>query len=123
MTRILLATEPAVIQKLGSAEQLRVKLLLRHILPVSARAEGLLFDMRTAGAPPRYELQKITCPLLAVSAKDDLYGTSASAEYTAAEVPNGRALIYETGGHILAGHNQDVWREIASFLSSAAELR
>jgi hypothetical protein len=57
-----------------------------------------------------------------VSAADDLYGTSASAEYTAAEVPNGRAVIYETGGHILAGRDQEVWREIASFLSSEARV-
>jgi pimeloyl-ACP methyl ester carboxylesterase len=122
MTRILLATDPAVIGKAGPAEALRAGRLLRHILPVSRRAEGLLLDMRTAGAPPCYGLERIKCPVLAVSARDDLYGTAASAEYTAGKVRNGRSVIYETGGHILVGRNQEVWREIASFLSSVEEL-
>ena len=120
MTRIVLATEPAIIKNAGMEEQLRVTRLLRHILPVSARTEGLLLDMRTAGAPPRYELDRITCPVLAVSARDDLYGTAASAEYIAAEVAESKLVLYETGGHVLVGRNEDVWREIASFLASVA---
>jgi pimeloyl-ACP methyl ester carboxylesterase len=121
LTRVLLATEPTLVEKSGPVERHNVRQLLRHILPVSARAEGLLLDMRTAGAPPRYELEKIACPVLAVSAKDDLYGTAAAAEYTVAAVPNGRSRIYETGGHILVGRNREVWPEIASFLSEARE--
>ncbi len=119
MTRTILATEPAVVGQAGPQERQRVRQVLYHILPVSRRAEGLWLDMRTAGAPPRYELERITCPVLAVSAEDDLYGTAAAAAYTAEQVPNGRAVLYPTGGHILAGRNEEVWREIASFLQSA----
>jgi len=122
MTRILLATEPAVIEQADLKEQQRASAILRHILPVSSRADGLFLDMRTAGAPPRYELERITCPVLTVSAEDDLYGTAASAAYTAEQVLNGRALIYPTGGHILAGHNEKVWREVGSFLQSVGRL-
>jgi pimeloyl-ACP methyl ester carboxylesterase len=84
---------------------------------VSKRTKGLLLDMRTAGEPPRYELERITCPVLAVSSIDDLYGTAASAEYAAAHVPNGKLILYQTGGHLLVG-NQQVWQEIASFLAA-----
>lgn len=65
--------------------------------------------MQTAGAPPRYDLHRITCPVLAISAKDDLYGASAAAEYTAAEVPSGKPVVYPSGGHVLAGRDREVW--------------
>ncbi len=122
MTRILLATEPAVVERAGPAEQQRVKQILRHILPVSERAEGLILDMKTAGAPPPYELDRITCPVLAVSAEDDLFGTSESAKFTAEQVRDGKLILYPTGGHILAGRDREVWHEIASFLSSAGQV-
>jgi 2-hydroxy-6-oxonona-2,4-dienedioate hydrolase len=116
LTRILLATEPAVVKAAGPDEQRRVARILRHILPIRERSRGLWLDGQTAGAPPRYELERITCPVLAISARDDLYGTAEAAEDTAANVLDGRAIIYPIGGHILAGRHDDAWREIAAFL-------
>jgi 2-hydroxy-6-oxonona-2,4-dienedioate hydrolase len=123
MTRMLLATEPRVIAAAPVKEQERARRILRHILPVSKRSEGLWLDMRTAGAPPRYELERITCPVLAISAKDDLYGTSHSAEYTAANVPRGKLVLYESGGHILIGRDEEVWKTISAFLRDSRETR
>jgi pimeloyl-ACP methyl ester carboxylesterase len=121
MTRTILATEPSVVAAVEYQEQERVRRVLRHILPVSKRALGLWLDMRTAGAPPRYDLDRITCPVLTISAQDDLYGTAKSAEYTAAKVPRGSLLLYLTGGHLLVGHDQDVWRRVSAFLADADE--
>ncbi|WP_163272558.1 alpha/beta fold hydrolase [Chelativorans alearense] len=116
MTRLVLATEPALVHAAGQKEQARVRDVLNHILPVSRRAEGLLFDSRTAGDPPPMELDKIACPVLAVSAEDDLYGTAASARHVAASVPDGRLLLYPQGGHLLVDHDEEVWQAIASFI-------
>jgi pimeloyl-ACP methyl ester carboxylesterase len=121
LTRTILATEPRVVEAAGPEERKRVKAVLRHILPVSRRTQGLLLDMRTAGAPPRYDLERIACPVLAISAEDDLYGTATSAEYTAANVPGGRLVLYRTGGHLLVGRSQEVWQKIAAFLAEANE--
>jgi pimeloyl-ACP methyl ester carboxylesterase len=121
LTRTILATEPSVVEAAGPEEQKRVKAVLRHILPVSRRAQGLLLDMHTAGAPPRYELERISCPVLAISADDDLYGTAASAEYTAANVSDGRLVLYRDGGHLLVGRSQDVWQKIAAFIAEVDE--
>ena len=118
MTRTILATEPAVVEAAGPAEQERARRVLRHILPVSRRADGLWLDTRTAGEPPPYPLERIKCPVLAISAEDDLYGTAASARHAAASVPNGKLLLYPTGGHILAGRDGDVWGEVSIFLNS-----
>jgi pimeloyl-ACP methyl ester carboxylesterase len=120
MTRTLLATEPAVVHAQPKEEQDRISRVLWHILPVGARAEGLMLDMKTAGAPDQYPLDQIKCPVLAISARDDLFGTADSAAYTAENVPNGKALIYDTGGHILAGHDADAWREVTAFLAAIA---
>jgi pimeloyl-ACP methyl ester carboxylesterase len=117
LTRTILATEPSVVEAAGPEEQKRAKAVLRHILPVSRRAQGLVLDMRSAGAPPRYELERIACPVLAISAEDDLYGTARSAEYAAANVRDGRLVLFRDGGHLLAGRSQDVWQKVAAFFA------
>lgn len=116
-TRLILATEPTLVHAASQAEQARVYAVLDHILPVSRRAEGLLFDSRTAGSPPPMELEKIICPILAISAEDDLYGTAVSARYVATNVPNGKLLLYPQGGHLLVGHDDNVWRIVSSFIT------
>jgi len=64
----------------------------------------------------RYALERITAPTLAISAQDDGYDTYESARYTAAQIPHARFLGFPTGGHLLAGHQQEVMAEITRFL-------
>lgn len=116
LTKFVLATEPGLVHSALPEEQVRVSDVLKHILPVSLRAKGILFDARTAGAPSPMDLRSIRCPLLAISAEDDLYGTDLSARFTAGQVPDGKLVIYPTGGHLWVGHDREVWEEIASFL-------
>jgi pimeloyl-ACP methyl ester carboxylesterase len=118
MTRMLLATDPRLVAAAEPAEQERVHRILWNILPVSIRAQGLIFDAQTAGNPEPYPIEKIACPVFAVSVRDDMFGTAAAAEYVAASVPNGRAVIYPTGGHIWVGHQADVWAAIVDFLKA-----
>ena len=92
--------------------------ILDHILPVSARAQGLMFDMKTAGSPEPQAIDRITCPVLTISAIDDMFGTSDPAKYVAEHVARGRAVIYPTGGHVGVGRQDDIAREISDFLSS-----
>jgi 2-hydroxy-6-oxonona-2,4-dienedioate hydrolase len=116
MTRLLLATEPELVIAAGDAEAARVHDVLRHILPVSRRARGLVSDA-VAGDPPAYPLDQIRCPVLAISAEDDLFGTYPSAVYAAAEVSDGRLLGFRSGGHLLVGHGEEIWRNAAAFLN------
>ena len=123
MTRLILATEPAVVRSTSPREQARVRDALRHILPVSRRAEGILFDSRTAGNPPPMALEKIVCPVLAISAEDDLYGTAASARHVAASVADGTLQVHSRGGHLLVGHEDAVWQSVAAFITAARGSR
>lgn len=119
MTGTILATDPALVHAASPADQARAATLLHHILPVSQRAQGLIFDgtmVSDLTTPPA--LDKVVCPVLAISAKDDRYGTAETADYVASHVASGRAVIFETGGHVMIGHNDEVSRLIGDFVDA-----
>jgi 2-hydroxy-6-oxonona-2,4-dienedioate hydrolase len=117
VARSILATDPALFAGPEGREELaRVS---HSILPISERAEGLLNDMRRSVDPPRQDLAAIRVPTLAVSAADDLYFTAETARYIAATVPGGRAVIFPTGGHLLAGRETEMTAAVTGFLREA----
>jgi len=118
MTRMMLGTDSAVVRAADPSEKARVQQVLDHLLPVSQRIAGMNFDIKTAATHEPYSIEKIACPVLAISAEDDRFGTATRAKYIAASVPDGRAIIFPTGGHALVGHYADALREIASFLQT-----
>ncbi|MDP3491120.1 MAG: alpha/beta hydrolase [Phenylobacterium sp.] len=117
MTRMVLATEPEVLRAAGAEESARAAHVLFHILPISARRRGIAMDSATAGSPPPYPLQDLTCPVLAISARDDLYGTADAAAHAVALAPRGRLILFDQGGHLWAGHDAEVWAAIAGFIA------
>jgi 2-hydroxy-6-oxonona-2,4-dienedioate hydrolase len=123
MTRTMLGTDPDVIRMAGPDEQARIRQLLEHLLPISPRIKGIEFDIKSTAIPELYAIEKISCPVLTISAADDAFGTAVRAKSIAADVPHGRAVIYQTGGHALAGHYEDVRREVASFLGEPRKDR
>jgi 2-hydroxy-6-oxonona-2,4-dienedioate hydrolase len=114
--RAILATPPPVVENASVNEQVRVKKVLQHILPVSQRRLGLLNDAAVTSSLPRYKLQQIKVPTLVISMADDLFGTFDSARYTAAHVPGARFIGYRSGGHLWVGHQKGLVSEIAAFL-------
>ena len=115
LVRTLLATPLEVFERAEPAERERVERMMRHILPLSLRQTGLLNDVRMAASLPRYELERIAVPTLVISAADDLYGTYASGEYTAAHIPGARFIGYPSGGHMWIGHHQEVLAAAKAF--------
>ncbi len=116
MTRMMLGTYGTLVRAAEPSERARVRQALEHILPVSPRIVGMNFDIKTAATYEPYPIEKIACPVLTISAEDDRFGTASRAKYIAANVPDGRAIIFPTGGHALVGHYADALREITSFL-------
>jgi len=115
--RSILGTPPEVIRRADRTDQERVQQLMMHILPVSPRRLGLLNDAEVTSMLPRYELERITAPTLAISVKDDGYGTYGGARYTAGQVTGARFIGYEQGGHVVVGHSQEMTEEMAKFFS------
>ncbi|MBI3597520.1 MAG: alpha/beta hydrolase [Nitrospirae bacterium] len=116
LIRVILATPPAVLNDAGADERARVGQVLRHILPIRQRRQGLLNDAAVTASIPRYELERIAVPTLVLSAADDLFGTFERARYTAQHIPGARFIGYESGGHMLVGRGKEVRSEIMTFL-------
>ena len=93
--------------------------MLNAILPISARTQGLLNDARIAGNPSHYALESIRAPTLVISVRDDLFGTYASAQYTAQQIAGASFLGFERGGHIWVGHQAEIVQQSAAFMRDA----
>lgn len=110
--RFVLATPPEQVKAASPQERARVNAMANNILPVSARAQGLQADSQLANIKTRYPLELIHAPTLVISARDDGYGTFDGAQYTASQIKGARFVGYDTGGHLLVGHNEEVRSEI-----------
>jgi pimeloyl-ACP methyl ester carboxylesterase len=121
LTQTMLGTDQAVVLAADAGEKARVRQIMEHLLPVSARLAGMRFDLETAAAHEPYPIEKIACPVLTISAEDDRFGTASRAKFIAASVPNGRVILFPTGGHALVGHYADALRESASFFQTVQE--
>ena len=117
ITETLLATDAALVHAASPDERARVRAILRSILPVSARAKGLLNDARLAGDPPRMALEKISALTLAISLEDDRYLTADAARHIAREVNNAGLIVYPSGGHVWIGRNKELFGAIDDFLT------
>lgn len=116
MTRMVLATDPAIVKAASRGERERVREAMFHILPVSARREGLLMDSATAGTPPDWPVEGIACPTLVVGARGDLYETDKAAIHVAGRIPQARLVLFPDGGHLWVGHDAELWRSVADFV-------
>jgi 2-hydroxy-6-oxonona-2,4-dienedioate hydrolase len=116
LIRHVLATPPEQVSAASEAERARVNDIIARILPVSARAAGLRDDTHLGKQLRPYDLQSITAPTLVVSARDDGFGTFASAQYTASQIADAKFIGFENGGHLLVGHDAEVQNEIVNLL-------
>jgi pimeloyl-ACP methyl ester carboxylesterase len=113
---VVLATPPELLAMASSKERARVNAMLDNILPVSARAEGLCSDSSVGKHLVPSPLESVHLPTLIVSARDDGYGTYASAQYTAGRIAGAKFVGFDYVGHVWVGHNDEVMAEILTLL-------
>jgi pimeloyl-ACP methyl ester carboxylesterase len=119
----LVAVPWSLVDTLTGAGKAEYDSTVQMLMPISMRRHGMAYDARSqSGALPLFPLERITQPTLLVSASDDLYQTLRVARHAARLIPNARLLEYESGGHLLLGHGDDMWPRVAEFMR-AAELR
>ena len=114
--KLVLATPPELLQRASPQERARVDAMLGNILPVSLRAEGLCSDTAVGKHLLPSPLEAIRLPTLVISARDDRYGTYASAQYTASRIAGAKFIGFEEGGHTWAGHDDEVRAAIVELL-------
>jgi pimeloyl-ACP methyl ester carboxylesterase len=113
---LVLATPPELLTTASPQERARVNAMLDNILPVSIRAEGLRSDSTVGKHLVRSPLESIHMPTLIISARDDRYGTYATAKYTASRIPRAKFVGFDQGGHTWVGHDDEVMAEIVKLL-------
>lgn len=87
------------------------------LFPFATRAAGIMNEGKNAGNLGPAPVEQIGAPALLFSARDDLWQTYGPAEYTARHMPNAEFVGYETGGHLLHGHDDEVWSRISAFFT------
>lgn len=117
---VVLATPPELLTVASPQERARVNAMLDRILPVSARAQGLRSDSAVGKALTPAPLESIRTPTLVISARDDRYGTYASAKYTAGRIAGAKFIGFDDGGHTWVGHDDEVRAEIVALVVKAA---
>jgi len=120
VVKVVLATPPELLARASPQERARVDSMLANILPLSLRAEGLRSDTAVGKHLAPSSLESIQMPTLVISARDDLYGTYASAQYTAARIAGAKFIGFEDGGHTWVGHDDEVQAAIAELLLASA---
>jgi pimeloyl-ACP methyl ester carboxylesterase len=116
--KVVLATPPELIATASPQERARVNAMLDNILPVSTRAEGLRSDSSVGKHLAPSPLESVRVPTLVVSARDDGYGTYASAQYTASRIAGAKFVGFDQGGHTWVGHDDEVMAEIMKLLET-----
>ena len=117
LIKVVLATPPELLPAASPQERARVNAMLDNILPVSARAEGLRSDTAVGKHLAPAPLESIHAPTLIVSARDDRYGTYASAEYTASRIAGATFVGFDRGGHTWVGYDDEVMSEIVKLVA------
>jgi len=115
--KVVLATRPELLTMASSQEQARINSMLVNILPVSERAAGLISDTAVGKHLAPSRLESIHMPTLIISARDDRYGTYATAQYTASRIPQANFVGFDQGGHTWVGHDNEVMAEIVKLLA------
>jgi pimeloyl-ACP methyl ester carboxylesterase len=112
-----IGVNPEVVAQASLAERERVAAIVKAIEPLSMRFPGIDIDSNPDLGP--LPLNEITVPTLLISARDDLFNTLPAAQYAAARIPRAKLVIYDTGGHLLVGHEQDTRALVTGFLEDA----
>jgi len=115
----ILATDPALVRNAGPSERARIRGVLRDVLPLDERAAGLKNDAVQIGGGSPIPFEKIKAPTLAISLEDDRFGTFAAARQIAKRIEGAKLVTFPSGGHLWAGHNEDIFKAVNAFLTEA----
>lgn len=116
-----LGVSPDLLASATPAERLRVAATVAGVEPLSKRVRGINLDsMPDRGERP---LETVAVPTLVVVTRDDLFNTLPAAQFTAARIPGAKLLVFETGGHLLVGRQEEARTVLRNFLAGAGLLQ
>jgi len=108
---------PELVRNAPAHTRRRVMTVVESMEPLSQRFAGINVDSRPDRKAPA--LAAVTAPTLVISARDDLFNTRPAAEFLADRIPGARLIVYDSGGHLLIGHEAEVRARVKSFIAAA----
>lgn len=95
----------------------------RSVFPVSSKAKGVINDGYHANRDSdvnydEYTLENLDVPVLALHAKDDQLASYEKISNMMARIPNSTFVSFDTGGHMITGHSEEIDAAIAAFTTS-----
>ncbi|MDO5077979.1 alpha/beta fold hydrolase [Corynebacterium sp.] len=93
------------------------------MMPISERRRGVLLDATVANPDmarnfDSYEVEKLRSPTLVLHAQDDKVVSFTQTRDAVARFPGCTFVSFESGGHMLEGHSEEVVDAICRFASS-----
>jgi pimeloyl-ACP methyl ester carboxylesterase len=104
-------------------ERRRVDDLLDTLVPVEPRKPGIYNDERVTNTAmveryEAYDLETLDIPTLVVHAEDDSLASFDDASRMAERIPNATFVDYESGGHLVFGHGDEIRDAVSAFVES-----
>jgi len=116
-----LGVPPEVDKAADPLERDRLTWVMRNVLPLSRRVDGIRNDGAARIEP--WPLERIAAPTLLVSAEDDLFGTLPAARFTAEHIVGAELMVVASGGHLLAGRGEEIRARVADFLRRSIAIK
>lgn len=94
---------------------------INEMFPVNERKKGVVIDSKTTNLDMMrnydlYDVEKLKCPTLIIHAKDDKLAKYEYAQKAAARFPDCKLVSFETGGHLIEGHSEEVKKILSEFI-------
>lgn len=91
------------------------------MLPLNLRRDGMLLDAQVTNPDMSrnfsdYPIEEIACPVLIIGARDDKLVDVSAMEKVAYRFQTHQLLLFETGGHMMQGHGQEVEAALDQFI-------
>ena len=99
--------------------------MMRTVLPVKPRADGVLFDTYVSNPEINtgYPFAEIAAPALILNARDDPMAPYENARSLAEQIPGAELLTIEHGGHLMLGQRERTVAAIRRFLEEHAVVQ
>lgn len=96
-----------------------------RMLPVAERRRGVELDLSVTDVDmarnyDSYQLEGLSVPALMLRARGDKMTSGADADAAADRIPGCELVQFETGGHALVGHSDEIRAKVRAFVRSAS---
>ena len=91
------------------------------MLPIADRKDGVVLDASVTNIDMAknyydYFVEDLKVPSLIIHAKDDKLASYEDTKNALSRFPNCKFISFETGGHLLAGHSQEIKKAVSEFI-------